>query len=339
MSSLKKLVRNFPGIKQLVASRDKLYSELSAIRQELAALSSSRDKLYSELPAIRQELAALSASKENKLLFPPGHYYSPIPSLEYIKQHDSDIFVEPPERIPGIDLREKEQLKLLESFKPSYDDLPFTPQKTEKLRYYYENPSYSYSDAIFLYCMIRHARPKRIIEVGSGYSSCVALDTNELFFNNSIDMTFIEPAPDLLLSLIKETDKQHMRLIQSNLQEVDIARFANLEANDILFIDSTHVVRSIAMLTIFFEILPRLVPGVFIHFHEIFYPFEYPRAWVYENRAWNELYLLRAFLQYNSSFRVILFNVFLEHFFRDYFAAKMPLCMRNPGGSIWIQKN
>jgi predicted O-methyltransferase YrrM len=318
MSSLKKLVRNFPVIKQLVASRDKLYSELSAIRQELAALS---------------------ASKENKLFFPPGHYYSPIPSLEYIKQHDSDIFVEPLNQIPGIDLRDKEQLKLLESFKPSYDDLPFTPQKTEKLRYYYENPSYSYSDAIFLYCMIRHARPKRIIEVGSGYSSCVALDTNELFFNNSIEMTFIEPAPDLLLSLIKETDKQHMRLIQSNLQEVNIARFADLEANDILFIDSTHVSKVYSDVNrIFFEILPTLVPGVFIHFHDIFYPFEYPRAWIYENRAWNELYLLRAFLQYNSSFRVILLNTFLEHFFRDYFDANMPLCMRNLGGSIWIQK-
>jgi hypothetical protein len=187
--------------------------------------------------------------------------------------------------------------------------------------------------------MIRHARPKRIIEVGSGYSSCVTLDTNELFFDNSIDATFIEPTPDLLLSLIKEIDKQRMRLIPSNLQEVDIATFADLDANDILFIDSTHVSKVYSDVNrIFFEILPRLASGVLIHFHDIFYPFEYPRAWVYENRAWNELYLLRAFLQYNSSFRVILFNTFLEHFFRDYFAANMPLCLRNPGGSIWIQK-
>lgn len=318
MSSLKKMVRNFPGIKQLVAARDKLYSELSAIRQELSTLS---------------------ASKENKLLFPPGHYYSPIPSLDYINQHDSEIFGEPPTEIPGIDLRKKEQLKLLEAFKPFYDDLPFPTHKTEKLRYFYENPSYSYSDAVCLYCMIRHARPKRIIEVGSGYSSCVTLDTNELFFDNSIDATFIEPTPDLLLSLIKEIDKRRMRLIQSNLQEVDIATFADLEANDILFIDSTHVSKVYSDVNrIFFEILPRLASGVLIHFHDVFYPFEYPRAWVYENRAWNELYLLRAFLQYNASFRVIFFNTFLEHFFRDYFEANMPLCLRNPGGSIWIQK-
>jgi Methyltransferase domain len=319
MSGVKKLVRTFPGIKQLVAASDKLHSELSAIRQELSTLS---------------------ASKEHKLFFPPGHYYSPIPSLDYIKQHDGDIFfAELPKEILGINLREKEQLKLLEFLKPHYDDLPFPSQKTEKLRYFYENPSYSYSDAIFLYCMIRHARPKRIIEVGSGYSSCVTLDTNELFFDNSIDATFIEPTPDLLLSLIKAIDKQRMRLIPSNLQEVDIATFADLEANDILFIDSTHVSKVYSDVNrIFFEILPRLASGVLIHFHDIFYPFEYPRAWVYENRAWNELYLLRAFLQYNSSFRVILFNTFLEHFFRDYFAANMPLCLRNPGGSIWIQK-
>jgi len=318
MSVLKNLVRNLPGIKELVDARNRLYSELSAMRQELSTLSGSQN---------------------NKLLFPPGHYYSPIPSLTYIEQHDSDIFAEPAKAIPGIDLREKEQLELLRSFKPYYDELPFPASKTDKLRYYYENPSYSYSDAIFLYSMIRHARPKRIIEVGSGYSSCVTLDTNELFFNNSIDVTFIEPSPDLLLSLIKETDKQRVSLIQSNLQEVDIEVFAALGACDILFVDSTHVSKVYSDVNrIFFEIMPKLAPGVLVHFHDIFYPFEYPREWVYENRAWNELYLLRGFLQYNSSFRIILFNTFLEYFFRDYFGANMPLCLRNPGGSIWIQK-
>jgi hypothetical protein len=318
MSSLKGIIKKLPLIKQLVEERAKLHSELSLINQKLSALS---------------------APKEFKLFVPLGHYYSPIPSLDYITQHDTDIFGKICREIPGIDLREKEQLKLLQSLKPYYDDLPFPAKKTEKLRYFFENPSYSYSDAIFLYCMIRHAKPRKIIEVGSGYSSCVTLDTSELHFDHKIDVMFIEPFPDLLLSLIKEQDKKGLKLVQSNLQEVDLEIFATLRANDILFIDSTHVSKVYSDVNyVFFEILPCLQSGVLIHFHDIFYPFEYPREWVYENRAWNELYLLRAFLQYNSSFRVILFNTFLEYFFRDYFEANMSLCMQNPGGSIWIQK-
>ena len=318
MKPVKQIIKTLPFVRQLVAERDRLYSELSGIKQALSALPSSN---------------------EYKLFVPPGHYYSPIPSLDYIAQHDSDIFGKTPREIPGIDLREREQLKLLESLKPYYDELPFPSQKTESLRYFFENPSYSYSDAIFLYCMIRHARPKRITEVGSGYSSCLSLDTNELYFNNNIDVTLIEPYPDLLLSLIKEGDEQQIKLIRSNVQEVSLQTFLDLRANDILFIDSTHVSKVFSDVNyIFFEIMPSLAPGVLIHFHDIFYPFEYPRDWVYENKAWNELYLLRAFLQYNSVFRIILFNTFLEYFFKEYFETNMPLCMRNPGGSIWIQK-
>jgi predicted O-methyltransferase YrrM len=285
-------------------------------------------------------LSALSISKEHQLFVPPGHFYSPIPSLDYIAQHRSDIFGTVPRQIFGIDLREEEQLELLKSLKPYYDEIPFRSEKSETLRYFFENPAYSYSDAIFLYCMIRHANPKRIIEVGSGYSSCVTLDTNEIYFDNNIEITFIEPFPDLLLSLMKEADKQHTKLLRSNFQEVDVEIFAKLEANDILFIDSTHVSKVGSDVNhIFFEVLPRLKPGIFVHFHDIFYPFEYPQHWIYENRAWNELYLLRAFLQYNATFRIILFNTFLEHFFRNYFETNMPLCLRNPGGSIWIQKS
>jgi hypothetical protein len=320
MISFKAIIKTLPGIKQLVAERAMLRSELSAIKENLSALSAPKE--------------------QHQLFFPAGHYYSPVPSREEIARHEHEIFRPVSRQIPGIELREPEQLKLLESFKPFYDSMPFSSQKSGSLRYFFDNPSYSYSDAIFLYCMIRHAKPKRIIEVGSGYSSCVTLDTNELYFGNNIDVTFIEPFPDLLINLLKQDDRQRTKLIQSKLQEVDIEVFSKLEANDILFVDSTHVCKVYSDVNrLFFEILPNLASGVLIHFHDIFYPFEYPREWVLENRAWNELYLLRAFLQYNTSFRIILFNTFLEHFFKDYFDANMPLCLRNPGGSIWIQKN
>jgi len=230
-------------------------------------------------------------------------------------------------------------MALIEEWGTYYAELPFAAQRTDGLRYFFENPSYSYSDAIFLYCMIRHLRPRRIVEVGSGYSSCVILDTNDLFFNSSIQTTFVDPYPKLLLSLIKESDKQAVRLISRRLQDTDLTIFEELGSKDILFIDSTHVSKIDSDVNrIFFEILPRLAPGVHVHFHDIFYPFEYPKEWIYEGRAWTEAYLLRSFLEYNPCFKVVLMNTFLDHFHREWFEREMPLCLKNSGGSIWIRR-
>jgi hypothetical protein len=86
------------------------------------------------------------------------------------------------------------------------------------------------------------------------------------------------------------------------------------------------------------EVLPRLKTGVWIHFHDLFYPFEYPQDWVFGGRSWNEGYALRAFLQFNTSFRIEFMNTFLEHFHEARFAQRMPLCLRNPGGSLWLRR-
>lgn len=270
----------------------------------------------------------------------PGHFYSPVPDLDQIRKKEDLIWGKVPENIDGIDLNVDEQLRLVDEFSKYYKELPFRDNKQEHLRYYYLNNYYSYGDAIFLYSMIRHLKPRRIIEVGSGYSSAVMLDTNEMFFKNEIDCTFIEPFPERFLSLNKEGDKGSVRLISQGLQEMDKQIFRELQANDILFIDSTHVSKVGSDVNyIFFEILPVLNPGVYIHFHDIFYPFEYPKEWIYDGRAWNEAYILRAFLQNNDSFRIVLFNTFLAHFYRERLNEKMPLVMKNPGGSIWIRRN
>ena len=270
---------------------------------------------------------------------PPGHFYSPIPALDDIRVNEGSVFENVSRQIAGINLCEQKQILLLRDFKKYYDELPFRPKKTPNLRYFFENPAYSYCDDIFLYCMIRHAAPKRIIEVGSGYSSCVMLDTNDLYFNGNIATTCIDPYPELLLSLINDRDRDRIKIIGSRVQDVDLAEFDSLEAGDILFIDSTHVSKIYSDVNrLFFEILPKIQNGVLIHFHDILYPFEYPREWIYEGRAWNEAYLLRAFLQYNGSFQIVLMNTFLERFHRGYFEQAMPLCLKNPGGSIWIRK-
>jgi hypothetical protein len=271
---------------------------------------------------------------------PPGHFYSPIPDLDEVRQRDATIF-QSPGSLPGIDLNDHGQLDLLRALRRYYADMPGLPHKRPGFRFAFENPAYSLSDALFLFCMIRHLRPRRIIEVGSGHSSCLMLDTNELFFQNAISCTFVEPYPGLLRSLIRADDEERIEIVSRKVQDVPLGRFAALEAGDILFIDSTHVSKVGSDVNyLLFEVLPALQSGVAIHIHDVFYPFEYSRDWVYEGRSWNEAYLLRAFLQYNRAFRVELFNTYLNAFHEQEFRQDMPeaILRHGIGASIWLRK-
>jgi hypothetical protein len=283
----------------------------------------------------------------DQLWEPPGHFYSPIPSIEEVKRNEKRVFDATSRELDGVDLNEAGQLALFEQLAAYYADQPFSAEQQSGARYYFENPAFSYFDAIVLHCMIRHARPRRVIEVGSGYSSCVLLDTNDRFFNGAIACTCIEPYPELLHSLIRSDDRERTKIVARNLQELDPALFSELTANDILFIDSSHVSKTDSDVNhVFFQILPRLAPGVHVHFHDIFYPFEYPKEWVYQGRAWNEAYVLRAFLQYNAAFAIELFNAYLQTFHKDRVARLMPLCTRysrhsmvpTSAQSIWLKK-
>ena len=269
---------------------------------------------------------------------PFGHYYSPIPSKSGIEAFDFSRLASVTE-VEGVDLNTQEQLGLLDKFEPFYQELPFSEQKKENLRYYYSNGFFSYSDAIGLYCMLRHLKPNRVIEAGSGFSSSVTLDTNELFFNNKINCTFIEPYPERLKRLLKESDKSSAAILEKKLQDIPLNMFKELKPNDILFIDSTHVSKFNSDVNyILHTILPALEKGVYIHFHDIFYPFEYPREWLLGGYAWNEDYILRAFLEYNNVFKIILFNNYLGKVYGKTIKERFPLMYKNIGGSIWIKK-
>lgn len=273
-----------------------------------------------------------------KKYVPPGHYYSPIPSIDEILADKEKIWGEPPTHISGIDLNTDEQLELLDKFDEYYKEIPFRDEKTEGLDYFFHNEWFSYSDAVFLYCMIRHLKPVNIIEIGSGYSSCVTLDTNRLFFDNKINCHFIEPYPERLNSLVKGCEK--LNVYNQRLQDIPIELFLQLQSNDILFIDSTHVSKIHSDVnTIIHDILPLLKKNVVIHFHDVFYPFEYPEKWVLsEYRTWNEQYMLRAFLEYNACFRIILFTNFLETMYRNEIESRFPLIFKATGASLWIKK-
>jgi hypothetical protein len=239
----------------------------------------------------------------------PGHYYSPMPSVADVEAYARVAALPPPESLPGIDLRLDSQLRLLSELRPFYADQPFARDPIGGLRYHFENDVFGYSDAIFLHCLLRHLRPRRIVEVGSGYSSAVILDTVEQFLDPSTKVTFIEPYPERLLTLVKPGDLDRATLVREPVQSVDLALFRELEAGDVLLIDSTHVTKLGSDVNReVFDVLPQLRAGVFVHFHDIFYPFEYPLEWAREGRAWNEAYLLRAFLSFNPTYEIVLFN-------------------------------
>lgn len=281
--------------------------------------------------------------------FPAGHFYSTIPDLKEALNFTEANEIADYKEIHGIDFNVSQQFEFLQAFKENfYSEQPFASKGLkQKNRYYFGNNLFEHCDAITLYCMLRHLTPKRVIEVGSGFSSAVMLDTNEQFLDYNIEFTFIEPYPETLNSLLTPEDKQFARCLSQPVQSVDLTVFTELEPGDILFIDSSHVSKIGSDVNhIVFNILPILKVGVFIHFHDMFYPFIYPKMWIKQGRFWNETYLLRAFLQNNSHFSIQFWGHFLHECknqlsslsgFQPLIDA-LPLCQENTGGSLWLKK-
>jgi hypothetical protein len=337
---IKAAVKQLQPIRRLIAERDRLTMECNTLNEKVHALAKRNARLAASMrqhPG--QEPSVEDDDGADETWVPPGHFYSPIPSLEDISQWEDRIFNKTLPRLPAIELAETQQLALLRRLEPFYRDMPFTPEKSPGLRYYFKNDQFSYADAVFLFCMIRYLKPERIIEIGSGFSSALILDTNQLFFDGSIQCEFIEPFPNRLLRLLPNRDVKKIRLYKKKLQEIELDMFTSLHQGDILFIDSSHVCKTGSDVnTLIFEVLPLLPSGVHIHIHDIFYPFEYPKPWVLQGRAWNEAYIIRAFLEYNTVFRIELFVNFLQTFHQELIKDKFPLGLNNQGGSVWLEK-
>lgn len=269
----------------------------------------------------------------------PGHFHSPIPDMKFIERNQARLFDRSIQSIDGIENHLEDQLALMQKLAHYCEELPFAADKTAGFRYYFHNDYFSYGDAIALFGMLRHFRPQRIIEVGSGFSSALMLDVNEHFFQNGMALTFIEPYPKRLLSLLNEEDKKRNEIIKDAVQNVPVEKFEALQPNDILFIDSSHVAKiGSDVVYLVTNVLPRLNDGVIVHFHDVFWPFEYPELWVREGTAWNEAYMLKAFLQFNTRFKIIFFNSYLATHHNALLAESIPSFMKNTGGSLWIQR-
>jgi hypothetical protein len=270
----------------------------------------------------------------------PGHFYSPIPSREEVADVVDRIRNTPaPREFPGIRLNADKQFELLKAFAPFYKELPFSEEPNGSCRFYYRDSPFPHPDAIFLYSFLRHTRPKQIIEVGSGFSSAVILDTVERFFPERPTVTFIEPYPVDLNRLLRPDDHRYATIIADKVQRTPLQVFASLKAGDFLLIDSSHVVKAGSDLWfLLFEVLPQLPVGVYVHFHDIFRTFEYPEEWLLEGWYWNELYVLRAFLANNQAWEIVFFNNHVRAVHEDFLAANMPLCLKNVGGSLYIRR-
>jgi hypothetical protein len=328
-----------PPLGRLRAQRDQLASTLAEERHQNA-------QLQAELSQARQtpQPTATSASpgppatdSTAPMAFPPGHFYSPVADLTEITARGAEIFAAP-QTLVGIDLNAAGQLARLPDFKIFADEQPFADGPTEGLRYQFANDFFSHGDGLAYYCMLRAIRPRQIVEVGSGWSSALALDVDELFFESATQLTFIEPYPDRLEQLIRAADRDRVRIHRDPLYQVDPQVFADLAPGDLLFIDSTHVSKIGSDVNqLILDVLPGLPAGVHVHLHDIFYPFEYPRDWVFDGRSWNEDYLLRAYLCNNDKIRINWFNSYLNQFHHAAVSAAMPLWARNTGGSIWLE--
>jgi hypothetical protein len=273
-------------------------------------------------------------------LWEPGHYYSAIPDQQaglaiVSKSQLSNL------PINGINLNEESQLLLMDKLIPFMKESSFrNEEQTNQHRFFNKNGIYGYSDALILESMIRYLKPLRIVEAGSGYTSALMLDVNDKFFNGKINLEFIEPYPTRLFELLSEQDKKQVVLRLQGLQSVDLSVFKSLDKNDILFIDSTHVAKTGSdLLYLFFEILPVLQSGVYIHFHDIFNNFEYlPYHFEWKGFGWNENYFLRSFLMYNNQFEVVLFSSLLDSKYKDQIKARMPDYPFFTGGQFWMKK-
>jgi len=294
-----------------------------------------------ELEPFHHELQQLTASLEEARRstgqWPPGHFYSPIPSeadvrVGLARMRDRMDF-------GGIDMRDDAQRALLEQLALEYPRLDFPAERDPAFRFYLDNPSYGHFDALLFACMVLRFKPARIIEVGSGMSSALMLDLNEKFFDGRIALTMIEPHPDRLFANLKPGDMERTTVMEHKVQDAPLELFLELRENDILFIDSSHVSKVGSDVNhLYFEVLPLLAPGVLVHIHDITGNLEYPAEWYAEGRAWNEMYLLRAFLMFNSAFQVEILSTRLRGLNLPFITERMPLCMHGGGGQMWLRR-
>ena len=243
-------------------------------------------------------------------IFPlTSNYYEPLFNFDNLKKKLNEK-----RNLPGVKFDLDNQVKNLSQFDYS--------EELNNLSFNFNNKFFEAGDAEIYYQIIRYFKPKKIIEIGSGHSSLLAkqaIKNNKKIDNVTTKLTCIEPYENRWL------EENDIHVIREKVEEIDIKIFSDLNKNDILFIDSSHVIKPQGdIIKIFLEILPKLKPGVIVHIHDIFSPRDYPENWLkVENRFFNEQYLLEGILDNSSRYKIMLSLNLLKH---DFYSEIKKVC-------------
>jgi methyltransferase family protein len=296
-------VRSSAELPSLQAAPPDGNSDLEMIRGRRPLLSLAR-KLHKNETALAFMRNAFRMFQRIGISVSPNHYYWPVPDFRELEARTW-----PAEQDPvGFDLAYDRQLDFLQTVVPQFQpewvssSAPFF-----SVSYNYNNGFFETVDAEIAYSLVRYYKPRRIVEVGGGYSSRVmaaALDQNLKLDGVRGELVTIDPYPD---RFPKKALSDRVHLIPQTIQNVDLDVFLSLQSGDFLFLDSSHVVGiGSDVVREYLEILPRVAGGVVIHAHDIFIPSDYPREAVLHNLAfWSEQYLLQALLMFNPQFEVL----------------------------------
>ncbi|MDX1993827.1 MAG: class I SAM-dependent methyltransferase [bacterium] len=263
----------------------------------------------------------------------PVHFYEPMPDVRMLEKH-----YPAPSSMSGVEMRVEAQLAMLREVFPLYREalaaLPAQPNPVDKSAFYLNQSYFCGIDPLVYYGIIRHFKPARIVEVGAGFSTMLA--ALALRQNETGRLTSIEPYPNEVIA----AGIPGVEHVQAKGEDVDVTVFTSLAANDILFIDSSHVVRIGGdVVFLMLEILPRLQPGVLIHIHDIFLPYDYPKGFVLERyRFWTEQYLVQAFLVDNDKIEVVFAANLMCVDHQEAVKAAFPMALDWTGGSLWLRK-
>ncbi len=279
---------------------------------------------------------------DNGFLIVPVHFYQPIPDLKELEKRNIWDKIS---KMQGIKFDDKIFIENLEKLSKYAVECVWSEEKTHNEHaFYVNNYCFSYSCAAMLHSVIRQNKPKRIIEIGSGHSSKIIRDAIQ---KNKTEGFFCEQyiIIDPYSPVVLESFDSNTILIKEPVETIDINLFKSLEKDDILFIDSSHVCKIGSDVNYeILEILPILQQGVFIHFHDIDLPYEYPKTYATKpnfRMFWTESYLLQAFLSFNSAFEVYLPMKYIHGKYQKLYQAFYPNVQNHAlwsSSSFWITR-
>ena len=263
------------------------------------------------------------------------NYYEPVFDFDQLKFNLNEK-----RNLPGINMNVSEQIELLKSLNYTNELKQLNFDKLSPVSNFNINNNFFVGgDADIYYQIIRFYKPNKIIEIGSGYSSLVAVEAiNKNYREDNIktSLVCIEPYEN------KWLEKKGIEVIRKKIEDVDDTVVTKLNKNDILFIDSSHIIKPQGdILKIYLEILPKLQPGVIIHIHDIFTPRDYPEKWLKEeNRFYNEQYIIETLLDHSNRYKILCSLNFLKNeYFNDLKNVCPYLIKENEPGSIYLIVN